>query len=318
MSDFNPLTDFPIAIDSTMRSAFVACEQRFFRSYIQGLSSLGGNVHLIAGGAFAKGCEVVRKSHYGQGLSIEESVLCGVIAAWEHYSDFDPPDKSYKTPERIAGALVEYFRERHPRQDHIQPLMNSQQQPYVEFSFAIPMEVDHPTSGDPLLYAGRFDMVGVFRDNIWVVDEKTASRLGPTWVNSFGLRGQLIGYCYGAQQFGLSVNGFIVRGLSFLKDYYGHAESMEVVPEYLLERWWKQVNIDAKRMIEAWQKGEYSFNFGDSCIGPYSPCPFKVLCDKEDGDQWAQNYFEISRWNPLDMSVKKASSFQDKVPTFSS
>lgn len=316
---FNPLSDFPIAIDSTMRSAFVACETKFYRQYIQGMQSLGGSVHLVAGGAFAKGLEVVRRKFYGEGMDLDDAICEGAIAALIHYGDFDPPARSFKTPERVVFAIAEYFAEHDPRIDPIQPMKGHNNEPAVEFSFSLPLEVSHPTSGDPLLYAGRFDMVGLFQSAAWVVDEKTASRLGPSWVKSFILRGQLIGYCYAAREFGIPVNGFIVRGISFLTDYYGHATAMDAVPSYRLDQWWEQINVDAQKMVDAWKANKYSLNFADSCIGPYSPCPFAVLCEKQNPDSWASQYFEIARWNPLDVNPSKAMTVSDKpILTFAS
>ncbi len=144
-------------------------------------------------------------------------------------------------------------------------------------------------------------MVGEYMSGLWVVDEKTATRLGPQWLKSFTLRGQLLGYTYAARSFGLPVNGFIVRGISFLRDYYGHAEVIESVPEYRLSQWREQLEEDAARMVRAWEQGRFSWAFGEAC-NAYGGCPFKNLCDKEDWTEWWQQYYDIDYWNPLERS----------------
>ena len=290
---------FPEVVDSTMRSDFASCGRKFELSRVNGLAPLGGSVHLVAGGAFAKGCEVIRQKVYEEGMEEMDAIVEGVLAAWEHYGDFEPEDKyQTKSAERVAYALVEYFTEYPTATDLVQPYFQANGKPAIEFEFSFPLEVEHPETGNPLIYAGRFDMVGQYMDSLWVVDEKTATRLGPMWLKSFTLRGQLLGYCYAARQFGMPINGFIIRGISFLKDYYGHAEVIEPVPNYRLDQWWEQVNRDFQRAAENYKAGYFDFNFGDSC-NSYNGCPYRTLCDKETWQPWWQGKFEISHWNPL-------------------
>lgn len=307
--------NFPEIIDSTMRNDFASCGKKFEYSRIYGLASKGGSVHLVAGGAFAKGCEVIRKEFYEHGTDEPEAVYRGVIAAWEAYGAFDPGEKyTIKSAERVAYALVEYFTEYPLSTDKIQPYRQANGKPAIEFEFSFPLATNHPTTGNPLLYAGRFDMVGEFMSSLWVVDEKTASRLGPSWLKSFTLRGQLLGYCYAAQQFGLPVNGFIIRGISFLKDYYGHAEVIESVPQYRIEMWREQVEIDAARMVRDWENNRYNYSFGEAC-NAYGGCPYIKLCDKANWTDWWQQYFDVDYWNP----IKQPDNMADKpILSFSS
>lgn len=308
MTDLTPI--FPTLIDSTMRNDFVSCEKQFEYARIFGLQSKGGSVHLIAGGAFAKGCEVTRRKYYQDGMEEMDAIVEGVIAAWLEYGDFDPGDRyRNKSPERVAYALVEYFTEYPLATDKIQPYFGADGKPAIEFEFSFPLEVLHPESGDPLLYGGRFDMVGDYMSELWVVDEKTATRLGPQWLKSFVLRGQLLGYTYAAKSFGLPVNGFVVRGISFLKDYYGHAEQFEVVPDYRLEQWREQLEVDAARMVSAWEQGRFSWAFGEAC-NAYGGCPYKNLCDKKNWVEWWQQYYDIEYWNPLERTTSKSSEQQ--------
>ena len=58
MSKQRPM--FPHTFDSTMLSAFTSCPQKMFRTYVEHWKPKSESVHLIAGGAFAKGIEVAR------------------------------------------------------------------------------------------------------------------------------------------------------------------------------------------------------------------------------------------------------------------
>lgn len=290
---------FPEVIDSTLRNDFVSCPQKFWLSRILGLAPKGGSVHLIAGGAFAKGIEVTRRRFYEEGINEHDAIADGVLAAWAEYDSFDPGDRyQNKSADRVGYALVEYFCEYPLKTDRVQPYRRADGKTAQEFEFTFPLETKHPVTGNPLLYGGRFDMVGQYMSGLWVVDEKTATRLGPSWLKSFTLRGQLVGYCYAAQQFDLPVSGFIVRGISFLKDYYGHAEVIEPVPSHRIERWREQVEIDARNMVRSWEREEWGWSFGDAC-NSYGGCPFQTLCTKEEPSDWYDSAFEVSRWTPI-------------------
>src|SRR3989304_3508400 len=82
--------EFPVAIDSSLRSAFVECPKKFEYQYLRHLRLKGESVNLVAGGAFAKGCEATRKAFFNEGKSHEEAVTAGVLALTAEYGDFEP------------------------------------------------------------------------------------------------------------------------------------------------------------------------------------------------------------------------------------
>jgi hypothetical protein len=290
---------FPEVIDSTMRNDFVSCGVKFMLARVYGLAAKGGSVHLVAGGAFAKGIEVVRKCYYRDKMDPMDAIVEGVIAAFAEYGDFDHGDKyANKSAERVGYALVEYFTEYPPGTDRIQPYYRADGKPAIEFEFSFPLDIEHPDTGNPILFGGRSDMVGDFMQSLWIVDEKTAGRLGPQWLKGFTLRGQFIGYCYAAKSFNLPINGFIVRGVSFLKDYYGHAEVIESVPQHRIDKWRRQLDKDVKRMVESYKQMDFDYSFGEAC-NAYGGCPFARLCEKEHWEEWWQQYFDIDYWDPL-------------------
>ena len=133
---------FPHTIDSTTLAAFRSCPQKAFLSYIEHWKPKDESVHLIAGGAFAKGIEVARRAFF-EGVAIEPEIvsifndqtgqherrvkwheaapdphLTGDTEAAQHlglqalmaaYGDFECPPDSAKSLERTAGALEFYF-----------------------------------------------------------------------------------------------------------------------------------------------------------------------------------------------------------------
>ena len=306
-ADFKP--EFPRVIDSTMRTEFVSCEQQFFQAFIMKRTPKGGSVHLTAGAAYAKGLEVIRTLVYGpEKLSVRDALVEALPHVWAEYGDFPVPEGyEHKSPNAVMRALVAYFDRYSPDRDHLRPVIKSDGMPAVEFTFTFPLQIEHPDTKEPLLYAGRFDMLGIYNDLLWVVDDKTASSLGSHWDRQWALRGQLTGYCFAAQNYGYPTVGAIVRGTSFLKTgAFGFSEPIEYRPDWQLERWWVQLHRDVARMIACWQDkteehpyGYWGYNLAEACTS-FGGCPFVGLCTKSNPEEWAKSDYEFRDWSPLD------------------
>ena len=294
---------FPRLIDSTLRSTFVSCPRKFELEYLHHWKPQRESVHLVAGGAFAKGIETVRLSYFLHKMSEEKALGEGIRALIQEYGTFEPDDTtSAKTIDNMCGALVEYFTVFGLATDPIQPHF-SNGSPCVEFSFALPIGIAHPETGDPILYGGRFDMVGEYNGAIFAVDEKTASQLGNSWQKNWTLRSQLTGYCWGAREFGYPVAGAIIRGISILKSGYGHAESIQYRPDWQIARWYEQLHRDVDRMIQCWQEGYFDYSLDGSCAN-YGGCPFLDVCNSHDPERWLESDFVQREWHPV--SPRKA------------
>lgn len=315
---------FPRVVDSTIRSDFVSCATKGYYSFIRKLGSKDPSIDLIAGGAFAKGLEVVRGLFYSEDSDVRgnlaKSLEAGMMAAIEEYTrelgaNEVPEHKAQKGPDRVVTALAAYFDKWHPAVDHIQPaFLNGR--PQVEYTFSVPLPLLHPETKEPLLYAGRFDLVGMYNGQLVGVDEKTTSQLGATWVNQWNLRGQFTGYCWALRQFQFPAVGMIVRGVSFLKQTksnpVGHefSESIQMRAEWQIEAWYQQLLQDIHRMLLAYESGWYDQAFGDACSA-YTGCPFQRLCTSHDPENWIEGYYGMRDWDPL----KKVPYKQPEVAT---
>jgi hypothetical protein len=289
---------FPSVIDSTIRAEYVNCQTKFYWSFIRQLGPRGGSVDLIAGGAFAKGLEVVRKAHWAEGKPFATALSQGMAAAIAEWGSFICPDhKQQKNIDRVVQALDFYFQRWPIASDPIKPYYWSPGNPAVEFTFAIPLPIDHPTTGEPLIYGGRNDLVGIYNDQIFIVDEKTASQLGPTWGQKWNLRSQFTGYVWAARNTGLPVAGAIVRGISFLKNSFGAAESIQFRPQWQVDRWYEQLLADVEAMVSSYRRGVYNQVLADACEAYYG-CPFMRLCESEHPEGWVGEYAK-REWNPL-------------------
>ncbi len=310
MTQVRPM--FPHAVDSTMMAAFRSCPQKFFRTYIQHWKPQAESVHLVAGGAFAKGIEVARKAFFepdwykrngdpnGPDIMGNASMAeaAGFDALIRAYGDFECPADSAKSLERTLGALQFYF-ERYPLgQDGMVPITYANGRRGIEFSFAEPLDFRHPVTGDPVLYTGRADLVAEYLDGVYVVDEKTTSALGASWSRQWEMRGQFTGYVWAAARVGIHAAGAIVRGVSILKTKYDTLEAPTYRTPWEIERWERQTIRDLRRMQECWESGWWDYDMGEAC-GSYGGCSLTSICKSQDADAWLPVRMEQRVWDPL-------------------
>lgn len=290
--------EFPDVIDSTLLATFRSCPQKAFRTYVEHWKPKGESVHLVAGKAFASGLEATREAFYSQGANAEDAIATGVAALLKEYGEFQCPEDSPKGPYRMAGALEFYFDKYPLESDYAQPLVMPSGSRAIEFSFAQPLGVHHPVTGDPLIYCGRSDMIASFAEGIFVEDDKTTSQLGPSWSRQWDLRSQFTGYCWAARESGIEVNGVLVRGVSILKTKYDTLQSITYRSRWEVDRWLVQVQRDLLRMIDCWKEGMWDYNLDHACT-EYGGCALLQVCKSPEPEEWLPVYFERRKWDPL-------------------
>lgn len=319
---------FPHAVDSTILAAFRSCPQKAFRTYVQHWKPTSESVHLVAGGAFAKGIEVARRAFFEglyeepivtypidekTGLAVRqvhwvtregdkadqtEAEAVGLAALIAHYGDFECPPDSAKSLERTAGALEFYFANYPLGADGTMPITLENGKRGIEFSFAQPLPFNHPVTGDPILYTGRCDMIAEFASGRYVFDEKTTSSLGASWSRQWEMRSQFTGYCWAAGENDIPVDGAIVRGVSILKTKYDTQQAITYRSPAEIERWLTQVVKDLERMQRCWESGWWDYDLDHACA-EYGGCGLVSVCKSGDPEAWLNTYFEQRVWDPL-------------------
>jgi hypothetical protein len=289
---------FPVAIDSTILAAFRSCPQKAFRTYIEHYKPATESVHLIAGGAFADGIEAARRAYYEEGREAPDCVALGLAALVRKYGDFECPPDSAKSLERTCGALEFYFENYPLGADGATPISFPDGRRGIEFSFAEPLPINHPVTGEPLLYTGRADMIAEAYGGIYVYDEKTTSSLGPSWAKQWDMRSQFTGYTWAARQSGLNPQGVCVRGVSILKTKYDTQQVLTYRGNHEIDRWLDQVVRDIQRMVRCWEEGYWDFNLDHACA-EYGGCSMVTVCKSANPQTWLDTYFVQRVWNPL-------------------
>lgn len=288
---------FPEIVDSTIIDAFRSCPHKAYREYVQHWKTKGSSIHLHAGAAYASGIEAGRKAFYIDGKSLQESERIGLDVLGHHYGDFECPASCAKTRERMMGAL-DFYWSQYPMDSDMAVPSKIAGRTGIEFSFAEPLPVLHPVTGEPLIFSGRSDMICDFAGGMYIEDDKTTSSLGASWSKQWEMRGQFSGYAWAARELGLPIRGVLIRGVSILKTKYETQQVLSYRSNYEIDRWYEQTIRDLNRMVAAWKEGYWDFNLGEAC-GAYGGCKFTDACKSDTPDQWIVGEFEQKVWNPL-------------------
>jgi len=296
----SPPPPFPHVIDSSMLADFHSCPRRFYMTYILHYKPKQESVHLRAGGAYAKGLEVARKAFFEVGCSVEDSEAKGTRALMETYGDFECPAGSAKSLDRMLGALEFYFANYPLGFDTAKPIELPNGKRGIEFSFAEPLPLLHPLSGDPLIFSGRADMLVEFAGARMLLDDKTTSQLGNSWLYQWDLRSQFTGYSWAARQAGIPVSGTLVRGVSILKTKYDTLQAITYRSEWELERWEKETQRTIIEMLNCHSIGDWGYNLNYAC-NEYGGCQFRHVCKSRPDIALEVLDSEFSRrvWDPM-------------------
>lgn len=313
----------PLHVDSTMRACYAGCPQKFFLEFCHGLRPARISIDLHAGACFASALEDIYTLVHREGMDTDKALLRAYGRFLTNWGDFEIMKDTSKTPDRVWEAIEDYIRTYSPKTDHVQPA-NLPGTPSYEFSFGIPLvpatdgkrTIDengasrpfvpsdlitcfplHP-SGEPFIYTGRFDLLGVWAGRLVVRDEKTTTSIGASWSDQWDLRAQFMGYVWACQQSGLDLDTVIVRGVGILKTKIVQAEAIKQYSRSMIEKWHTQLRRDLWRIVHSWNEQYFDFNFADACSS-YGGCSFRDVCQSDAPERWMAN-FVVRRWNPLD------------------
>jgi len=300
---------FPSIIDNSMCNDFRECEMRWFYKHCRKLALLDENVHLVAGGAYARGLEVTRRRFFDDGWPIREALRAGIRAAIIYYGPFEPHGRhTAKNIWRVIGAMEHHFNA-WPIDSRIIPYKPPGATRHaIEFSFAEPIPgVANPDNGDALIYSGKCDFIGQDKEAgiIGPVDDKTTSSLGDYWLAKWDLSAQMFGYIWASRRAGYPSVCAFIRGVSILKTKFGDADARCYATPHQLVMWERNLTATVERMIACYNKYRekhihpFQMALGGACTD-FGGCGFKVLCESENPEVWIPVHFTVNKWNPLE------------------
>jgi hypothetical protein len=296
---------FPEALDNTILSTFRSCPIKCYRTYFQHWKPKALSVDLHAGASFARGLEVARRDFFDNGADQDEAMASGLGALLIAYGDFICPPDNPKSKERMAQAFEYYLSDEWSlTRDTARPARMASGKHAIEFSFAEPLPVNHPTTGQPLIYTGRADEIVEMNGGLWVEDDKTSKQLGNKWADQWEMRSQFSGYTWAGRNQGWKVDGVLVRGCAILKTEFKRAQHITYRPDWEVQRWLDQTCRDIEKMIGAWKSGIWDYDMGESCAA-YGGCKLLPICKRPNPEEWMDAFFERREWNPMTRTETK-------------
>jgi len=315
---------FPINFSNSMLSG-LSCELRWYRSNCQKLSFEKKNSDLIAGGHFAKGCEIIRRSYFNEGLSVEEAIELGIISILEGEDTGD----MLKSNDRMAQCLEKYFK-RFPLDNTLQPCRLVDNSYAIEYDFEFDLGLPHPElSGVNLKYKGKLDMLaereiskGVY--HIVVVDEKTTktvsrvngtkSKSHPNGIpdldketNSYRTDSQLLGYHWAARQLGIKTQEGLIRKVPILTQHEDAFELIVPVTQYQIDMWYETMINTVSSLLAKYNQLKkhnalpYQYFLpvlnGYGCTNFGERCRYMEGCLTKHGENILESTFQQTVWD---------------------
>lgn len=294
----------PLIVDNSMLSTFRTCQTKGRWSYLHHLATSETSVDLHAGGVFAKAVEHLYRSIYTGGLDLAHALTSTEFLFEKAWGDFIPQKKTTKSKHNTWQAVLSYADRYSPPNDPIEPWLDGGVDPF-EFTFALPLDPQttgiadfplHP-SGDPFLYAGRFDLLGRYHGLPAIRDDKSTKGIGTYWFNQWDLRSQFLGYLWAMSKLGYPVSIVVIRGVAILTNEIKHAELIKEYPSFLVERWLHQTAKTLHALIAAVNTNDFDLDLGEACAA-YGGCPYVDLCKSKNAADWFES-FETREWHPL-------------------
>lgn len=304
--------EFPATVDDTILATYGLCGEQANLQYLQHWKPRQVSSHLVAGSAYAAGLEALRLSFFIRGEPIDTARGHAAAAVIKEYGNHECTEPK-KTLERILGAIDYYCTKWNPATDHYTPKLFPGDVPGIEFNFAVEIPslegqdtLRHPETNDPLLFTGRSDAIlSNPEGDLYLLDDKTTTRLGATWHKTWRLRSQFTGYYWAARQLGIPIQAILIRGMCFYAAVNKESGTVYVGRETITQRtghdteaWLRTTQLRISRLINDYRSGLFELNLGDAC-NAYGGCPFRHICIAKDPEPWLRQDFRRARWNPL-------------------
>jgi hypothetical protein len=300
-----PHTLFPINFSSSMLDDVHRCEMFFFRKHCQKIVSHVKDPDLIAGGIFAKACELVRKAYHNENIDEESAIDIG----YEYILEAEDTRHFEKTNEQIAFALKRYFR-RFPLDSNMKPVELVDGAHAIEYDFLIDLGIPHPDIPDQNInLRGKLD--GLYRtkvigrsDVISVLDEKTTKSLyrlsGTKLVDLskeemlYRTNKQFLIYHYIARQLGVNTTNTLIRKVPIGKVHEDAIELNIAVNQFMIDMAVSTMLNKIEELVDKYKyyKSHDDFPYvsfypvlNDKCNDYSKPCLYSDGCYEKLGER---------------------------------
>lgn len=230
----------------------------------------GGRIHSILESRYRHHVNVVEET-----TNVMRNKAAEVFKDWQAGED---DFRTYST----ALQFIDLYNLQYPVEAF--DIVNLGTIPAIEVPFAVPLgEVDLDGNVIKVVWTGRIDLVYQREGQIYLMDHKTTSMLGPTYFKEFELSSQVFGYVWAIQQLlGVKVNGFVVNALAIRKPTKtgkGFEFIRHIVPidQALVEEWHEETMDIVSNMLEMDRADKWP-GHKKWCVGKYGVCEYAPIC----------------------------------------
>jgi hypothetical protein len=336
-------TLFPTNFSASMLDDLGRCELYWFRKYVQRLGGSARNPDLIAGGLFAKACELTRKGFYNEGLSSEEAVELGE----EHILTGENTEDDLKSNERVAYSFVKYWKSFPLDNKSFKPVELIDGTHAIEYQFLFDLGIPHPDiPNQNICFTGKLDGIynyfqGGRATKLVLTDEKTCKsvyRIAGTKNiditkerNMYVTSGQFLSYLFAVRQLinngiiqtDLKLEELIVNRVPITKEYEPAFQLNIEMSEWQTNMFGIFLVNRIKDLIakyEYYKENNYlpfiAFTpalTGSACNSYARPCSYGVGCQSEFGEELLESNFKQVVWDKESGKEMELVEFKKKL-----
>jgi len=294
---FDPLHhQLQIAYDNSSLALFKDCPRKYYYAIVEGWRPSRTSIVLDFGTAVHSALETFDTA-ISDGKDHEAAVALAVRHALQLARKWSFDD-SARNPHTLIRAVVWYTEQY--KSDPIVTVRLPNGKPALELSFRFELNISSP-SGEPYLYCGHIDKIGLFNGAVYAIDRKTTtSALSDSYFARYNPNGQISGYSVAAQLLRHEPShGFIIDAIQLGANFCRSQRYIATRTQEQLEEWLHNTaewikRIEAAALARSWPMNE------ESCT-KYGSCQFREVCSKTPSirDNWLNTYFVRDRWNPL-------------------
>lgn len=302
-------------IDSTKIQTYMRCPRKFFFNYVLGWRRVGSNLHIEFGRAIHDALEWHNKKIMAGMEKIDQQHIFECMMAFMNtYRETQPADSDdYNQPKDPVTA---------------ETLLNAYMQEYGNEDLSTKI-IETEIAGRIAIAKGKhiyFKMDRLQRDDrgTIVMDYKTGSQQGKTWIAQWDQKFQVGTYTYAAKMIYPDTWGMIIRGLFVYKANstarpYGTVDFLELdlyrdqddMLEWLNQAETQYDNImrdfDLLQMVRAGEPYMKAFEKRTESCTDYGGCPYADVCSvwHNPVGRGRPESFEVDFWDPAD-NIKSA------------
>lgn len=304
------LTFFPEVFRNSMLEDVFDCDEKWFWKNCAKYDT-GTNPDLIAGGLFAKACELTRIAFYQKGLDMYDSIEEGETFILESR------DTGHKTKsnEVLANRFKRYF-QKFPLNGDYKPVELMDGSYAIEYKFRLELPILHPETNLPLIFQGTLDSLVWCRTDsgeleVVINDEKTTDKLSRALggsvdiekeTNKYVHSSQLITYCWAARTLGVKVNKAHIMRVP-MNVSYEEAVRLEIqIDDFMIDNWYGSMLEKVENLVgryTAWKlsgdlspRNFFRPTFKNDCQFYGRLCPFSIGCTLEVGETLMRGQFQ--------------------------